>query len=65
MQAQHKLVHNIVQMAVEKQENTESTIPPTMRDYKFTGTLRPVYPLSKKRDVPASIPRPDYADRRK
>lgn len=30
---------------------------------RFTGALRPAYPLSPKRQVPAHIPRPDYADR--
>lgn len=30
--------------------------------FKFTGTLRPVYPLSPKREVPPHIPRPDYAE---
>ncbi|KAG8968605.1 Methionine aminopeptidase 1 [Tulasnella sp. 419] len=30
--------------------------------FKFTGALRPVYPLSPKRLVPAHIARPDYAD---
>ncbi len=35
-----------------------------MRNYPFTGTMRPVYPLSAKRAVPASIQRPDYADDR-
>ncbi|MCJ1303165.1 Methionine aminopeptidase 1 [Hypocenomyce scalaris] len=29
--------------------------------FSFTGSLRPVYPLSAKRSVPASIPHPDYA----
>lgn len=29
--------------------------------YPFTGTLRPVYPLSPRRTVPSSIPHPDYA----
>lgn len=29
--------------------------------YPFSGTLRPVYPLSPKREVPSSIPHPDYA----
>lgn len=51
-------------MAVEKNEESDATIPPQMRDYKFTGPLRPVYPLSEKREVPAHIPRPDYADHR-
>jgi methionyl aminopeptidase len=35
-----------------------------MRNYKFTGPLRPHYPLSAKREVPAHIKRPDYADDR-
>ncbi|KAJ3191036.1 Methionine aminopeptidase 1 [Irineochytrium annulatum] len=30
--------------------------------YKFTGKLRPVYPLSAKRAVPAHIRKPEYAD---
>ncbi|KAI5124538.1 hypothetical protein M0805_003061 [Coniferiporia weirii] len=30
--------------------------------FEFTGSLRPVYPLSPKRIVPDHIPRPDYAD---
>ncbi|OBT85945.1 methionyl aminopeptidase [Pseudogymnoascus sp. 03VT05] len=29
--------------------------------YHFAGPLRPVYPLSETRTLPASIPRPDYA----
>ncbi|THC96462.1 hypothetical protein EYZ11_004053 [Aspergillus tanneri] len=29
--------------------------------YPFTGSLRPVYPLSPHRTVPKSIPHPDYA----
>lgn len=29
--------------------------------FPYTGPLRPVYPLSPKRKVPASIPHPDYA----
>ena len=30
--------------------------------YPYTGTLRPVYPLSPYRPVPKDIARPDYAD---
>ncbi|OKL56457.1 Methionine aminopeptidase 1 [Talaromyces atroroseus] len=29
--------------------------------FPFTGSLRPVYPLSPRRTVPSSIPHPDYA----
>ena len=28
--------------------------------FEYTGSLRPAYPLSAKRAVPAHIPRPDY-----
>jgi Methionine aminopeptidase len=31
-------------------------------NFKYTGTLRPVYPLSPRRPVPDHIPRPDYAE---
>ena len=30
--------------------------------FEFTGSLRPVYPLSPKRTVPPHIQRPDYAE---
>ncbi|EPE04466.1 methionine aminopeptidase 1 [Ophiostoma piceae UAMH 11346] len=30
-------------------------------NFNFTGSLRPVYPLSAKRVIPSSIPHPDYA----
>ncbi|KAL3898568.1 MAG: hypothetical protein SGCHY_002656 [Lobulomycetales sp.] len=45
----HKLVHK---------KKTFNPWP----NYPYTGTLRPVYPLSPKRTVPESIVRPDYAD---
>ncbi|CAE6515757.1 unnamed protein product [Rhizoctonia solani] len=31
-------------------------------NYAFTGTVRPVYPLSPRRIIPPEIPRPDYAE---
>ncbi len=31
-------------------------------NYDYTGTLKPVYPLSPKRLVPEHIGRPDYAE---
>lgn len=30
-------------------------------NFSYTGALRPVYPLSPKRVIPATIPHPDYA----
>ena len=31
-------------------------------NFDFTGTTRPVYPLSQKRTLPENIPTPDYAN---
>ncbi|KAK0228508.1 peptidase M24, structural domain-containing protein [Armillaria fumosa] len=31
-------------------------------NYEYTGSMRPMYPLSAKRTVPDHIPRPEYAD---
>ncbi|EED16302.1 methionine aminopeptidase, type I, putative [Talaromyces stipitatus ATCC 10500] len=45
--------------AVHKTKTTGQFNPfPT---FPFTGSLRPVYPLSPRRTVPESIPHPDYA----
>ncbi|KAJ3116554.1 Methionine aminopeptidase 1 [Physocladia obscura] len=42
---------------LEKGINEHNPFP----NFNFAGKLRPVYPLSPKREVPAHIPRPDYA----
>ena len=44
---------------------TAKGVPLSMSGYKWTGDLRPKYPLSVKRVVPDHIVRPDYADQRK
>ncbi|KAJ2854552.1 Methionine aminopeptidase 1 [Coemansia erecta] len=51
--AAHKAAHQV--------SNPKTTYNP-FPSYAFTGPLRPVYPLSPRRDVPATIARPDYAD---
>ncbi|KAJ2684484.1 Methionine aminopeptidase 1 [Coemansia spiralis] len=50
---EHKSVHQVTNPAA-----TYNPFP----TYQFTGPLRPEYPLSPRRVVPADIPRPDYAD---
>ena len=45
-------------------EAENQTIPPNMRNYHYTGTIRPHYPLSPTRIVPEHVARPDYADHR-
>lgn len=70
MQAEHKKVH-------KSQSNPlRSLIPPKVISkpdpdtghynpyptFPFTGPLRPVYPLSPRRQIPDSIKKPDYAN---
>ncbi|KDQ20353.1 hypothetical protein BOTBODRAFT_27776 [Botryobasidium botryosum FD-172 SS1] len=55
----HKRVHDLLQpnLIVHK-DGTYNPFP----NFPWTGTVRPVYPLSPKRAVPDHIPRPDYAE---
>ncbi|KAE9387492.1 methionine aminopeptidase [Gymnopus androsaceus JB14] len=57
----HKLVHEFAKNPVSSLNvgKTDSYNP--FPNYSFSGTLRPLYPLSPKRAVPDHIPRPDYA----
>ncbi|CAO3677479.1 unnamed protein product [Umbelopsis vinacea] len=48
----HKALHN---------RSQGETYDP-FKNFKYTGPLRPVYPLSASRTVPENIPRPDYAE---
>jgi methionyl aminopeptidase len=49
-------VHNAAQ------GNTRTGFYNPFPKYKFTGSVRPVYPLSPRRIVPKSIPHPDWAE---
>ncbi|XP_031436221.1 methionine aminopeptidase 1 isoform X2 [Clupea harengus] len=57
----HKLLHkktkDVVKNCVEDDTNTDP-----WPGYRYTGKLRPFYPLTPKRPVPGNILRPDYAD---
>ncbi|EJF65777.1 methionine aminopeptidase [Dichomitus squalens LYAD-421 SS1] len=61
----HKIIHDIATprqpLLDDPNINKDGTFNP-FGTFKFTGPLRPVYPLSPKREVPAHIPRPDYAE---
>lgn len=59
-QKTHKLVHDLAKGTVT-QKFPDGTFNP-WATHKYCGPLRPRYPLSPKRDVPAHIARPDYAD---
>ncbi|KAJ3272059.1 Methionine aminopeptidase 1 [Terramyces sp. JEL0728] len=49
----HKLAHTLTPVVSEKHDPWPS--------YRYTGSLRPVYPLTPKRFVPDVILKPDYA----
>ncbi|KAI1121433.1 methionine aminopeptidase 1 [Nemania abortiva] len=56
--SQHKALHKTVQDNGKTRTGFYNPFP----TYSFTGTVRPVYPLSPKRTVPISIKRPDWAE---
>jgi methionyl aminopeptidase len=66
-QSVHKGVHKAQSAflsALVSSKGTSKSDPETFNPFpkfSFTGPLRPVYPLSQRRTVPASIPHPDYA----
>lgn len=50
-------LHSFDKHVLTKPESLFNPFP----NFNFTGSLRPVYPLSAKRVIPSSIPHPDYA----
>ena len=68
IQGEHKALHkstnplrNLLTPGLESKIDPETGNYNPFPTYPFTGPLRPAYPLSPKRQVPESIPRPDYA----
>ncbi|KAI0082694.1 methionine aminopeptidase [Panus rudis PR-1116 ss-1] len=61
----HKIIHDLAQprqtLIDDPNVNKDGTFNP-FGNFRFTGSLRPRYPLSPKREVPAHIKRPDYAE---
>ena len=51
---------NLTKLAFGADNITEGEFDP-WPDFRYTGTLRAVYPLSPKRAVPKHINKPDYA----
>ncbi|KAF9166217.1 Methionine aminopeptidase 1 [Actinomortierella ambigua] len=58
--ATHKAVHKIMAMTSGPAAEEGGSDP--WPGFKYTGPLRPHYPLSERRAVPAEIGRPDYAE---
>lgn len=55
------IFHNFFPPKVVSKPDPETGYYNPFPTFPFTGSLRPVYPLSEKREVPKSIPHPDYA----
>lgn len=55
----HKAIHALV---TAKLGNDKGDFYNPFPNYAFTGSVRPMYPLSDRRKVPDHIPRPDYAE---
>ncbi|KAH8804488.1 methionine aminopeptidase 1 [Xylogone sp. PMI_703] len=54
---EHKALHKTAQNKTQNVTRFHNPFP----TYPFTGSVRPVYPLSPMRTIPKSIPQPDYA----
>lgn len=63
----HKQENSIIQNALNIPPKVVSKPDPEtgyynpFPNFSFTGPLRPVYPLSPRREIPKTIPHPDYA----
>ncbi|EIW85213.1 methionine aminopeptidase [Coniophora puteana RWD-64-598 SS2] len=52
----HKIIHDLARGTAG-----DGTFNP-WANFRYTGSMRPVYPLSPKREIPSHINRPDYAN---
>ncbi|KPI45579.1 Methionine aminopeptidase 1 [Cyphellophora attinorum] len=67
--SEHKAVHksknplrNLLAPKVVSDPDPETGHYNPFPSYDYTGPLRPVYPLSKKREIPKSIPHPEWSE---
>lgn len=59
--SQSNLLHHLIVPKVVSEPDPATGHFNPFPTFPYTGLLRPVYPLSDKRQVPASIKHPDYA----
>ncbi|KAK7467109.1 Methionine aminopeptidase 1 [Stygiomarasmius scandens] len=57
----HKIIHEIAKKPVSTVNVAAKDSYNPFPNYEYTGSIRPMYPLSAKRQVPDHIPRPEYA----
>jgi hypothetical protein len=68
LQSDHKTIHkpqsnflrNLFPPKVISEPDPDNGTLNPFPTFSYTGSLRPVYPLSEKREVPSGIPRPEY-----
>lgn len=58
----HKIIHTLAAAKDAAGDAIEDGSYNPFPSYEYTGSMRPMYPLSAKRAVPDHIPRPEYAD---
>jgi methionyl aminopeptidase len=58
---ENSIIHHLFPPSVVSKPDPETGNFNPFPTFPFTGPLRPVYPLSERREVPKSIPHPDYA----
>ncbi|SJL00363.1 related to methionine aminopeptidase [Armillaria ostoyae] len=61
-QKTHKIIHTLAAAKDAAGDAIEDGSYNPFPSYEYTGSMRPMYPLSAKRKVPDHIPRPEYAD---
>ncbi|EHA26918.1 methionine aminopeptidase [Aspergillus niger ATCC 1015] len=55
-----KYIKLSTEQSVSHQHHSQTILYNPFPSFKFTGSLRPVYPLSERRTVPTTIQHPDY-----
>ncbi|CRK27592.1 hypothetical protein BN1708_014849 [Verticillium longisporum] len=60
--SQTSILHHILPPSVVSKPDPETGYFNPFPTYPYTGSLRPVYPLSAKRTVPKHIPHPDWSE---
>lgn len=58
---ENSIVHTFFTPKIVSKPDPETGDFNPFPSFSFTGPLRPIYPLSAKREIPKSIPWPDYA----
>lgn len=58
---QSSIIRNIIPPKVVSEPDPVTGHYNPYPTYSYTGSIRPVYPLSEKRTIPDHIPKPDYA----